>query len=411
MRIREQAHLVWRIASENDKKHWKDLHETRYSDPHVYKKGRRLIETQGLLAILRPKCQQIIQDHNASAGRSRLASAPPEPKKTSAVSPKNTASIQRSSNRSDPPNEPSISGNITADHPESEDADDAQSTSDRSCSPPEYIPPKQSLSGHTPVAYPRCRDTAIDFSSMSKSSVEFALPERTPAAHPKSKGDARTRQTSDQSQSSSSSSEHAVVAHPKLEDDARAENTSGQSSSGPQESTLRVQESVTHSTCKKDASSQSTPERSSSTPAPATFERVPVAHLNIKDWVVKKSNYNPHDTSRAALTFQKQAGSGHSSRASNAQNRPRLAEKHATCLLLLAPKRSPVAYLSSTRPMCVLRYGSPNPTCNSLAAPLVFLNYSAPTKICLPCLWRTSQRRQALFAHSVSICLRLRVNR
>jgi hypothetical protein len=290
MKIREQAHLVWRIASEKDKKHWKDLHETRYSDPHVYRKGRRLLKTQGLLAILRPKCQQIIQDHNASAGQFRPTIAPPEPTTTSAVSPEDIAIIQRTSSRSDPPHEISISGNVTADHPESKDADDAQSTSDRSYSPPESILPEQSLSEHTPVAHPRCIATAVDFSDMSKSPLEVALPD---AAHPKYKDDALTQQASDQSQSSSSPSEHPMVAHPKLEDDTRAQSSSGQFSPSPPRPILSVQESMWHLRCKKDSSGQSTPDRSAS-PASTISDRTPLVNPKSTATVGTQSNYDPH---------------------------------------------------------------------------------------------------------------------
>jgi hypothetical protein len=291
MRIREQALVVWRIVSEDDKKRWKALHEARYSDPHVYKKGRRLLETQGLLAILKPKCQQIIR--NASAGQARPSPALPEPTKSSTVPSGDTntnTSIQSTSDRSDFPPEPALSENTTAAHRESKDTVNAQSASDRSYSPPEFILPKHIPSERTPVTRPVCKDTAIAPSDPSNSPNEFVLPEHTSAAYPRSKDDTDTHTTPDQPPFSPSL-EHTTAAHPGSKDNAGTQSTARQSFSSSPEPNLPVPAS--DSSCKDDAS---TPRRSSSPPARAVFEHVPVALSKTKDITITKSNYYPHVT-------------------------------------------------------------------------------------------------------------------
>ena len=57
MDIREQAHRIWRGAPRCDKVKWDELFENRHLDATVFKKGHVLLETQGLLAKLRPSYQ------------------------------------------------------------------------------------------------------------------------------------------------------------------------------------------------------------------------------------------------------------------------------------------------------------------------------------------------------------------
>lgn len=44
MKIREQAHIIWRKVSHQDKHEWEHLFTARHSDPGVYRKGRKLLE-------------------------------------------------------------------------------------------------------------------------------------------------------------------------------------------------------------------------------------------------------------------------------------------------------------------------------------------------------------------------------
>jgi hypothetical protein len=57
MQIREQSLRLWRRVSATDKEDWKILNEARVSDPGVYKKGGRLLETQGHLARRKPNLE------------------------------------------------------------------------------------------------------------------------------------------------------------------------------------------------------------------------------------------------------------------------------------------------------------------------------------------------------------------
>ena len=139
MRIRAQARLVWRIVSEDDKEDWQDLHLARYSDPNVYEKGRRLLEAQGLLAILRPKCEHIV--NTADAGPSRPAPARLEPAEVSAA-----ASNNDTSNRSHVLPQPALLEHISVTHPRSIDT---ASTSSQHASHRSNSPPEPALSEHT----------------------------------------------------------------------------------------------------------------------------------------------------------------------------------------------------------------------------------------------------------------------
>jgi hypothetical protein len=80
MDIREQAHRIWRDASRCDKVKWDELFENRHMDANVFKKGHGLLETQGLLAKLRPRYQMV-------AGPSTAKQSNNKPRTSNAVNP------------------------------------------------------------------------------------------------------------------------------------------------------------------------------------------------------------------------------------------------------------------------------------------------------------------------------------
>jgi len=260
MAIRDQALLVWRIVSGDDKKHWKALHETRHSDPHIYKNGRRLLETQGYLDILKPKCRRLIR--NVSAGQSRPAPALPGPTKTATVSSGDNTNTQSTSDLSDSSPKPVSSENTTAARPEIRYADDAQSISDRSCSSPEPTLTKHTLSERTPVAQPRCKVSAVAPPDPPESRQDFELPKHKTVPSPSLKD-------------STSSTHNAPDQSP---------SSSFPSSSEP---TLPVSSSVVHSRSKDETNDQG---QSSSPLAPAIFEHVPIAQPVPKNIFKSKSN-------------------------------------------------------------------------------------------------------------------------
>jgi hypothetical protein len=293
MRIRGVAFRLWRsvLVKEKDKEGWKDLQKTRHSDANVYKKGLKLLKKQGFLAKLKADCHDIV--NTADAGPSQPNPAHPKAAKTSTMSSADTASTQSTPDRSDSLPKRARPGNTTAARPELNVADDAQSASDRSYSPPEFILPKQTIPVHTPRAHARRESVVIDLSDQPKSLLKFERPERTSAAHPDSRDVARPQHTLNQAQSSSCSSEHITVAHPKLEDDARIQSTSGHLSSTSSKLSLPVPTSVAHPRSKDDAS---TPERSSSPLVPAASQHMSITHPIPKVFVNPKSNVHPHCT-------------------------------------------------------------------------------------------------------------------
>ena len=133
MKVRGEALRLWRRVSKDQKKVWRALYEARHSDPRVYRKGLRLLETQGLLAELEANCQRII--HARDAGPSRPAPALPQPSTTSAVSFGGAASTQNTLDQHSPSPVSSISENVSVKHWSPKSTACTAGTSDRSFSP------------------------------------------------------------------------------------------------------------------------------------------------------------------------------------------------------------------------------------------------------------------------------------
>jgi hypothetical protein len=155
VRIREQAHIVWHSVSKKDKEAWGDLHDERFSDPKVYKKGRRLLETQGLLARLKANCRRIV--HGTSPGSSRPAAPTlPEPVEASTAPSGDTNSLQHASDQPPRPPVPTSSEKISAVHPRREKFASTRNSPSQSPSPPSELIPSQ----HTSEAYTRPKSDA-----------------------------------------------------------------------------------------------------------------------------------------------------------------------------------------------------------------------------------------------------------
>lgn len=134
MKVRGEALRLWRRVSKDQKKVWRALYEARHSDPRVYRKGLRLLETQGLLAELEANCQRII--HARDAGPSRPAPALPEPATTSTLSFGGATSTQTTLDQYSPSPMPAISENISVKHWSPKSTACTAGTPDRT-SPPE----------------------------------------------------------------------------------------------------------------------------------------------------------------------------------------------------------------------------------------------------------------------------------
>jgi hypothetical protein len=188
VRIREQAHVVWHKVSKKDKEAWGDLHDERFSDPKVYKKGRRLLKTQGLLPRLKANCRRIV--HSTSVGSSRTAVyALIEPVEASTAPSGDTNSLQHTSSQpSCPPvpaqsssssPEPVVGEHTSAAHSGSKDDDSAESTSGQSSSEDEEEEEP------TPAAGSRVEDDASSGGTPSRSSSSpgSTVSGHTPVTH------------------------------------------------------------------------------------------------------------------------------------------------------------------------------------------------------------------------------------
>lgn len=104
MRIRAQAHIAWRGVSGKDKDAWENLHAARHSDPNVYRNGRTLLETQGLLVKLRRLCQNIVNTADLQPSSAPPAPAPaPVLLEPAATSPPSSGVIVRTRANYSPP--------------------------------------------------------------------------------------------------------------------------------------------------------------------------------------------------------------------------------------------------------------------------------------------------------------------
>jgi hypothetical protein len=312
-RIRYEARPVWRRVSSKDKESWEFLNRGRNTDPKIWKKGVRLLKSQGLLAELKVNCQYILNATDAKPSPS--APAHSEPAKASVTASRNAPSPEHAPDQPFCPPVPAVLEHASAAHPRRKDVADPQDSPDRSYSPPECILSQHTLSKSKSPAHTRRKDAAGAQSSSRQSnpSPELIRPERTSLKRPKSREDAKPRGSSDQSSSSSpetipsqhtpaqyprakdyasspstsdqspsSSPEPALrectsASHPRSEDDDSAESTSDQSSSGEEEEE-ETPTSAVGSRYKDDTSPEGTPGRSSSPPKSTVFGHMPVTH-------------------------------------------------------------------------------------------------------------------------------------